>query len=214
MRSEFHGGLAAIDRVVVQLLGMVSEGIAAATDGFPIASVDIAQRLGRREAEIDDLYAHIETLVEHQFARQQPVARDLRFLVTVLGIVPEAERTHDLAEHIAWQGASGLAASMTPRLRGMVSEMGAITAAMWREATDAFVAHDATIAERLDAIDDQVDALGIAMYEELASGACPIAAAVDSVLVARFYERLGDHAVNVGRRICFAATGKNVQHAS
>src|SRR5436190_8980541 len=127
-----------IDSHVVQLLALVAEGLAAATDALLSGDSDIARALMEREDLVGALYRDVERLVQLQLARQSPMATDLRFLRTVLRIVPELERSHDLAEHIA-RRATRLTGELSPRVRGMVEQMGAIGVEMWRSAADAWI---------------------------------------------------------------------------
>src|SRR4051795_13336025 len=114
LRTAFHRDMAEIDSQVVQLLALVAEGLAAATDALLSGDSDLARALMEREGRIDSLYQDVELLVQQQLARQSPMATDLRFLLTVLRVVPELERTHDLAEHIPRRSMRGLSAELSP----------------------------------------------------------------------------------------------------
>src|SRR5204862_532983 len=84
------------------------------------------------------------------------MATDLRFLLTVLRIAPELERSHDLAEHIARRSMRGLSAELSPRVRGIIEQMGRIGVEMWRTAADAWIERNADVAEELDDVDDEM----------------------------------------------------------
>jgi phosphate transport system protein len=120
-------------------------------------------------------------------------------------MVPELERSADLAEHIAARAASGLTPMLTPRLRGLVEQMGRVAVRMWREVTEAFADRDPGAAARLTAADDELDTLHEYLTAELVSGSVGVSVALEMALVGRFYERLGDHAVHVAERIRFLA---------
>jgi phosphate transport system protein len=120
-------------------------------------------------------------------------------------VVPELERSHDLVEHIARRATGGPREDLTPRIRGLIERMGALGAEMWRTSADAWVEHDADAYASLIARDDEMDQLHAELTSELASGKVTLPVALDMALVARFYERLGDHAVNVARRVVFLA---------
>lgn len=149
----------------------------------------------------------MERLVQHQFALQTPMARDLRFLLTALRIVPELERSHDLAEHIAKAATRGVAAELTPRIRGLVEQMGSVGVEMWRAAADAYVERDAGAADRLEETDDELDDLQVSLTAELVSGKVSVPIAMEMALIARYFERLGDHAVNITRRVTYLVRG-------
>jgi phosphate transport system protein len=155
---------------------------------------------------IDSLYADIEELVQRQFALQSPMARDMRFLLSVLRIVPELERSGDLAEHIAARAVRGISSALTPRIRGLIEQMGKIDATMWRMAADSYADRNPKAA-RLDELDDELDELHVSLTAELVSGQLTVPVALEMALVARFYERLGDHAVNIGDRIQYMVEG-------
>ena len=207
IRVAFHRDLEEIDQKVVQLFALVSEGVAAATDAFLAGDRDAAKSLAERDKVIDSLYTDVEELVQRQFALQAPMAKDMRFLLSVLRIVPELERSGDLAEHIAARAARGLSDALTPRIRGLIEQMGKVGTEMWREAADAYADRDGEVAVRLNDRDDELDELHVSLTAELVSGQLSVPVALEMALVARFYERLGDHAVNIGERIRYIAEG-------
>jgi phosphate transport system protein len=209
LRIAFHRDLAEIDSQVVQLLALVGEGLAAATDALLSGDAEVARALMEREGLIDSLYHDVERLVQQQLARQSPMATDLRFLLSVLRIVPELERSHDLAEHIARRGMRGLSSELSPRVRGIIEQMGRIGVEMWRSAADAWIERDADVADRLDDQDDELDELLVSLTAELVSGSTPVPVVLEMALVGRFFERLGDHAVNVAKRVRYLARGES-----
>jgi phosphate transport system protein len=125
----------------------------------------------------------------------------------VLRIVPELERSADLAEHIAQRAVRGLTPELTPRVRGLIYEMGRVAVEMWQAATDAYTERDADARERLNEQDDELDDLHISLTAEISSGKLDIPVVIEMALIARFYERLGDHAVNVAGQVRYLATG-------
>jgi phosphate transport system protein len=201
VRVAFHRDLEEIDQKVVRLFALVSEGVVAATDAFLAGDREAAKLLAEQDQIIDELYFDVEELVQRQFALQAPMAGDMRFLLSVLRIVPELERSGDLAEHIAQRAALGIAQALTPRIRGLIQEMGMVGADMWRQAADAYVERDADIAVRLNERDDELDEMHVSLTAELVSGTLSVPIALEMALVGRFYERLGDHAVNVTKRL-------------
>ena len=168
---------------------------------------EAAKVLVARDQMIDDTYRSIEELVQRQLSLQSPMARDLRFLLAVLRIVPELERSADLAEHIAQRAARGLTAELTPRVRGLIDQMGRVAVEMWHRATDAYADRDAAAHDRLNDRDDELDDLHVSLTSEISSGKLDIPVVIEMALIARFYERLGDHAVNVSAHVRYLATG-------
>ncbi len=201
VRKAYTGELQAIGDLVSQLFALVSESIAAATDTFLAGDREMARAVVGRDKEIDALEDRIEQAIERTMLFQAPVAGDFRRLVAALRIVPELERSGDLAEHIASRAARGLGTGLPPVIRGIVQELGDRVAAMWRQAADAFVAGDAAAAARIDEADDAVNELHHRLWDEVAASGLPAATAMEMALVARFYERLGDHAVHIAERV-------------
>jgi phosphate transport system protein len=207
LRTVFHREMEGIDRQVVQLFALVSEGLAGATDALLAGDREAARDLVARDAMIDTVYVDVEDLVQREIALQSPMADDLRFLLSVLRIVPELERSGDLAEHIAQRAARGLSGELTPRIRGLIEEMGRIGVELWRACAEAYIARDGSAEARLRERDDELDDLHVSLVAELASGALSLPVAIEMALVGRFYERLGDHAVNIAARVRYLATG-------
>ena len=207
LRVDFHRELEDIDQKVVQLFALVSEGLSAATEAFLSGDRESAKQLIDRDKVIDSLYMDVEEIVYRQLATQSPMAKDLRFLLSVLRIVPELERSGDLVEHIARRAATGVASALTPRIRGLIEQMGIVGTEMWRLAADAYVERDALAAVELNERDDEIDELHVSVTAELVSGQLTVPIAIEMALVVRFYERLGDHAVNIGERIRYIAAG-------
>lgn len=206
LRVKFHGQLTDIEHKVRQLFAFVAEDLLAATHALLSGEHDTIALLIAREQTIDGLYKEVEALVDQQLALQAPVASDLRFVLSVLRVVPELERSHDLVVHIAYQASHILSDELSPRTRGLVQRMGSIGSDMWLRAATAWNERDASLADELDERDDELDTLHVALVAELAAGQMPLPVTMDMTLVARFYERLGDHAVNVARRIVSMAS--------
>jgi phosphate transport system protein len=207
LRLEFHRELEKIDRQVLGLFALVGECVAGATDALLTDDRAAAKALVDRDTLIDQAYRDIEVAIQRLLVLQSPVARDLRFLLTAYRIVPELERSADLAEHIAQRAAHGLTPDLTPRVRGMIDRMGRIAVEMWHRATDAYADRDADAGKRLVAKDDELDDLRVSLISEISSGRLSLPVVIDLALLGRFYERLGDHAVNVTRHVGFLAAG-------
>jgi phosphate transport system protein len=185
----------------------VTEGVAAASESLLAGDTEMARRLAARDALVDQLEADLEQVAERELLTQAPMARDMRYLVSVLRIVPELERSGDLAEHIAQRAAAGLALRLTPTVRGLLEQLGTTCVEMWQGAADAWAERDAEAAERLDTADDRIDSMHDQLVEELGKSDIALPDALQATLVARFYERLGDHAVHIAERIRYMAVG-------
>jgi phosphate transport system protein len=204
-RKEFQHELEAIEAKVIELFAMVAEDLPGATDALLTGNNDVLRTLAEREQIIDALYPEIEELVNRQILLQAPVASDLRFLLSVLRIVPELERSHDLVVQIASRANHVLGGDLSPRGRGLVERMGNLASEMWRHAVDSWYQRDRSAALVLEERDDEMDELHASLIAELASGRMTLPVTMEMTLVARFYERLGDHAVNIARRVAYLA---------
>lgn len=205
LRKQYHQQLEDIEGRVIQLFAMVTEGLAAATEALLTGDREVIRVLAERDSAIDVVYRDVEELVNRNMALQAPVAEDLRFLLSVLRIAPELERSHDLVEHIARRGAQGLVEPLTPRARGLIDRMGTLGVEMWRLSADAWYHRDGSVAAVLEERDDEMDEMHAALCAEVAMGPLSLPVAMDMALVARFFERLGDHAVNISRRVVYLA---------
>jgi phosphate transport system protein len=206
MRSrDFAQDLQEIDLKVTQLFVLVSEGLAAATDALLASDHEAAMTIITRDQVIDSLYHDIEEIVQRQFALQAPVATDMRYLLSMLRIVPELERSGDLVRHIAKRAMRDLASGLPPRARGLVERMGRVGSQLWDASATAYERRDPDAFSRMRVLDDELDELHVALIAEIVEAELPLPVAIDLALVARFYERLGDHAVNVANRMRFVS---------
>jgi phosphate transport system protein len=198
--TSAEGDTGNIDRRVIQLFALVGEALAGATHALLAGDREAARALAANDAAIDELYRELERRAA-ELAERSGSPEELRYLVGVLRMLPELERSGDLAEHVASRAIRGLGVELTPRARGMIEQMGEMACRMWQIAADAYADRDATAVERVERLDDEIDELHVLLTAEIASGSLPIPVAVEAALVARFYERLGDHAVNLARRV-------------
>jgi phosphate transport system protein len=189
-----------IEGRMARLFALVSESLAGATDALLNNDVSTGLRVVEGDQAIDDLTAEVELLVWERLGTEPLPAAELRHLVGVLLIVPELERSGDLAEHIAQRAASNLGAEMSPLSRGIVQRMAEVALEMWRVAADAY-GDRAADADSLSEDDEEIDILHDRLTGEVAGGTMPTSIGAQVTLLARFYERIGDHAVNLARRI-------------
>jgi phosphate transport system protein len=205
LRSAFQQRLHDIEVKVIELFAFIREDLEVATDALLSGDAQALKTISERGAIIEEVYQELEHVVDVELALQSPVATDLRLLLSVLRIVPELERSHALAVHIAEQATHILSGELSPRVRGLVERMGETAADMWNRAANAWYERDRNAAEVLGDRDEDMDSLHSALIAELASGTMSLPVAMDMTLVARYYERLGDHAVNVARRVVYLA---------
>jgi len=202
--DEVTESLAHIDREIIKLFALVGEGVAGATHSLLAGDREAARVLAESDETIDALYREVEQLAQRQLAQRATGPDELRYLVAVLRMLPELERSGDLAEHVSRRAVRGLGVELSPRARGLVEQMGEVACDMWRATADAY-ADRAEVADNVESLDDELDELHVTLTAEIASGSMPLPVAIEAALVARFYERFGDHAVNLARRISVLA---------
>jgi phosphate transport system protein len=180
---------------------MVADGLPGATHALLSGNSEVLGVLAEREQVIDALYREIDDLASREILLQAPVASDLRFLLSVVRVVPELERSHDLVVQIASRAGHGLGEELSPGSRRLVERMGDLAWGMWRQVGDSWRHRDRSVALALGERHDKMTELHASLLAELASGGMTLPVAMEMTLVARFYERLGDHAVNLARRV-------------
>src|ERR1700722_469733 len=192
--------LAVVDRYITQLFALVPEARAQATHALLASEPQTGQAVVDRDQTVDELTARVESLVWAQIDSGQNSGESLRHLVGILLILPELERSADLAEHIAQRAVNHLGGQMSPLSRGIIQRMTEVALEMWGSAANAYASRST---EGLDLAEDdeEIDILHERLTREIASERMPTAIAAQVTLLARCYERLGDHAVNLGRRI-------------
>jgi phosphate transport system protein len=186
---------------VVHVFALVGEAIAGATLALLSSDRELAKKIVEQDeiidAEVNDLVAY----AEGELMTNLTMSSERRsMLLTLMRTLPEVERNGDLAEHIARRAARGLGNEMTPRSRGLVERMGEVASAIWRDATDVIIDGKLEAAGAIEDVDDELDDLHVSLTAELTSGSMPVPVAVELALLARFYERFGDHCVNLARR--------------
>lgn len=210
-RRSYHEQLEDLRRDVVRLAGMVTEAVAQGTQVLLDADLAGVERVIAEDGLIDELTHDIEEHTYELLATQQPMASDLRVLVSTLRNIHELERVGDLVVNIV-KGARRLHPHhLSPEVRGIVNRMGRQAGAQLRVAADAFVDSDAAKAAALQDMDDVMDDLQKDLFRVIFEGGAAdeseIQQAVQISLIGRYYERIADHAVNFGERVNFMVTG-------
>ena len=198
--APFEPGFDAIDHKVIQLFALVSEALSRATHALLSGDAELGQAVIDGDQAVDSLTADVELLIWDELQRRPVQGDELRYLVGLLLIIPELERSGDLAEHVAQRSVEHLGTAMSPRSRGIVQLMTEVANEMWQQAADAFGERE-RVGLRLAKADEEMDILHESLTREVEAEEMPISIAAQVTLLARFYERLGDHAVNLARRI-------------
>jgi phosphate transport system protein len=212
-RKSFHEQLEELRVEVIRLGALVTEAIGAGTQALLDADLTAAELVIEHDAELDALAYSIEDQCFVLLARQQPMATDLRTVISVLRIAHELERSGDLMKSVVKSIRRLYPGSIDPKLRGIITKMGDQAANETRLAIDAFADADPSRAVALNDMDDVMDDLTKSLFRHILSreGATDEARLIESVqlsLVGRHYERIADHAVNIADRVVFIETGQ------
>lgn len=208
--SNFDVELTEISDAVLEMFNLLSAALPAATNALLTDDVAMARDVLLSDKTVDLLYARIEEQIQRCFTLQAPLGSEMRYLLSMLRIVPEMERTGDLIGHIALRATRRLGRDLTPALRAIVTEMGQTAGVLWQGSEEAYRRSDPFLADRLRTYDDRLDELHSLFLSELGQASHPTTAVIELAFVARFYERIGDHAVNVANRIRYVSLGVGV----
>jgi phosphate transport system protein len=213
IRKAFHEHLDELRVDVIRLAALTTEAIAGGTQALLDGDLAAAEQVIENDDPIDDLTHSIEDRTFLLLARQQPLATDLRFLVTVMRVAHELERSADLMVNVAKTTRRLYPHQLDPKLRGIIDRMGAQASVQTRVAIDAFADADPSWAAALADMDDAMDELTKSLFRHILSGdgndEAAVLLAVQMALVGRHYERIADHAVTIAERVGFMVTGEH-----
>jgi phosphate transport system protein len=213
VRDQYHEELDAITDSLVDITRLAGSAINRATTALLEADLQAAEGVISGDAAIDQLYADIEARAFDLLARQQPVASDLRVIITSLRMVADIERMGDLALHIAKVARRRYPASaIPPELHATVLEMGQVAQRICTKCSSIIAGRDLQVAAELERDDDVMDDLHKRLFAVLLDPHWQggIEGAIDVTLCGRYYERFCDHAVSVAQRVIFLVTGERV----
>ncbi len=211
LRKAFHEELDSIRNGIVRMAGRVTEAIPRGTEVFLASDLREAQALIEEDDILDAMSMELEERCYDVLALQQPMASDLRSIMTALWLNSEIERSGDLMTNIAKATRRIYGSEIDPRIRGLLVQMSEEAARLFRLAINSYVERDAGLAVALDDIDDRLDELNIettqAILETYNDRDLDLQPAVQLALICRYYERIGDHAVNIGERVRYMVDG-------
>jgi phosphate transport system protein len=211
-RRRYHEELDRMKSDTVQLAAMAVEEIGAGTNALLDADLKAAEGVVASDQAMDDLTHAIEESAYFLLARQNPMARDLRTIVAILRVIHEIERCGDLMVNVAKATRRLYPHGLEPKLRGIIDRMGNQAADQVRLAIAAFEQGDLSQAAAVADMDDVMDDLQKSLFRTIFTGGAvdeaALQRAVQVALVGRYYERIADHAVNVGARVRFMVTGE------
>jgi phosphate transport system protein len=211
MRNAFHDELDGIGTTLLQIAGLVKVAMNDAT--FALLTVDLnsAEKVIAADDVIDEIQHELDARTINLMARQQPVASDLRILVTSLRMSADLERMGDLAHHVAKQARMRYPNSAVPaELVPTITAMGLVADKLIDKLSSVMEHRDTMRALEIETDDDEMDRLhreliGILLSKDWSHG---VESAIDMTLLGRYYERFADHAVSIARRVYFSVTGE------
>ena len=211
IRSTFHAEIEGIQADVVRLAAMVTERIPWGTEVLLNRDLSGAQALIEGDDELDALSIELEERCYQTLVLQAPMAGDMRAVISAIHLVSELERSGDLMVNVVKAMRRIYAVEVDPKLRGLISRMATEAQRLTVVAVDAYVEGDEAKAAALDDMDDRLDTLHKdyiqAIFETHHQGNVDLEAGVQLALVGRYYERIGDHAVNIGERVRYMVSG-------
>jgi len=204
-RQVFQRQLDDIDAKVIELLDLVAADLARAASALPDGSSEVVGVLAEHQLAIDIFCPDVEELTKTAILLQAPVASDLRFLLCVLRVLPELERSHHLVVQLASRASHIRGEDLSSRSRELVERMGNLASDMWNRTADAWYLRDHSAAAVLAGRHNEMDELHASLIAELSSGRTALAVTIEMTLVAPLYERLSDHAVNIADQVIYIA---------
>jgi phosphate transport system protein len=211
MRTSFHEDLDKISEQLVEMTRLAGSAMARATTALLDADLHLAESVIAADEQIDELRRELDDRSIDLLARQQPVATDLRMVVTAMKMSSDLERMGDLARHVAKVARLRYPDSaIHPVMRSTILEMGQVAERIVAKAGSVIAGRDIESALALERDDDEMDRLHRDIFNMLLDGKWThgTEAAVDATLVSRYYERFADHAVSVARRVVYLVTGE------
>ena len=210
MRQVFHQSLQDVQVGLAEIADLVTIAIDKATRAFGTSDVALAEEVIADDRHIDERAVALDELAIEILARQQPVARDLRIVVSALRMSASLERMGDMAEHIAQLARYRFPERAVPKgLKSTFAQMGELDVDIARKLAELLRTQDVSLAEEIRNDDDAIDELHVGVFEKVLGDNWKgeATATVDATLASRYHERFGDHAVSVSKKVAYLATG-------
>jgi phosphate transport system protein len=211
MRELFQQELHEVQDRLVEIAELVVNAITDAVEAFNKSDVTLAESVIVRDNKIDDAVVALDELAIAIMARQAPVAKDLRLVVSALRISASLERMGDMAEHLAQLARYRFPEKVVPKtIRPIFKEMGSLDIELAKMLVVLLKTEDVAVAEKIRDEDDKVDALHLSVFETVLSDSWSqeTETTVDATLASRYLERFADHAVSIAKKMLYLATGE------
>lgn len=214
MRAKFDEQLSQLNNMLIEMGAMIETAIAFATEALINQDMKLAQKAVAYDLDIDQMEKGIEALCLRLLMQQQPVARDLRLISAALKMITDMERIGDQAADISEITLLLVGEQYIKKLDHM-PQMAQATIKMVTDSIDAFVNKDLALAKSVIAYDDVVDGLFTTVRGDLIAlihaDSANGAQAMDLLMIAKYFERIGDHAVNIAEWVEFSIVGKHMR---
>ena len=211
MRTRFDEQLALLNKELIEMGALCEEVIAVASRALTQGDTALAEKVAPLDGQIDEKERTIETLCLRLLLQQQPVAKDLRQISAALKMITDMERIGDQAEDIA--EIVSFLDGRTAENDELLREMARATIGMVTGSVDAYVERDLALAERViaedDVVDDFFDKVKHELIGKIARDPSDGEYALDLLMIAKYFERIGDHAVNIAEWVIFSVTGEH-----
>lgn len=215
MERSIDNQLEDLKKLILLMGGQVEKALAHAIAGIMTRNSKEFAEVHEVEKKINEEHIRVDEACLGLLAKQGPVARDLRLILSVIKINTDLERMGDQSVNIAYTGKDYLSRQALPSLSDIV-QMSTVARAMVKESLDSFVRGDTEHAKKILLMDDEVDQLKNKVFRDMMAhmktNSKDVEACLDIILIARNLERLGDHATNIAEDVIFAFTGKDVRH--
>jgi phosphate transport system protein len=215
MRRTYHQELAVISDGLVRMARLAASAMGQATTALLDGDLQLVEGVIAADSTLATLQCDLEDHAIRVLALQQPVATDLRIVVSALRISGDLERAGALARHLGELARRRYPSLAVPgELRATIREMGQLAQQLMTKAADTLATRDVEQALTLESDDDRMDDLHRALFQQLLDGRWPhgVETAVDVTLAGRFYERFGDHAVCMAERVIYMITGEHADN--
>ena len=212
MRNRFDRELSILNTELIEMGALIENAIDRAVGALFKQDESLAESAIEFDSEVDRKERDIESRCLKLLLQQQPVARDLRTISSALKMITDMERIGDQAADIA-EITHRLKQTDAPLCETHIKEMSKSTIRMVKESVDAFVARDLALAQKVIAEDDEVDDMFVHVRDELVQmlkkEESEPAAVIDVLMIAKYFERIGDHATNIAEWVAFSITGRH-----
>ncbi|AXE55140.1 phosphate signaling complex protein PhoU [Aurantimicrobium sp. MWH-Uga1] len=211
MRDVFQQELHEVQQRLVEIAELVAEAMRKGTTAFQNSDIALAEQVIEEDAHIDELALTLDELAIQILARQQPVARDLRVVVSALRISANLERMGDMAEHLSQLTRYRFPDKVIAKgLRSTFKEMGEIDIEIAEKLIKMLRSQELKQLEKIRDLDDKIDSLHLSVFDKVLSDtwAGTSMDTVDATLASRYYERFSDHAISIARKVAYLSTGE------